>query len=120
MRGPHVRFCERREGAILRAYSTGRHAFRLPVRADAIDESSSLLLRLGLAPIDCVAVERDLLETDRVADDEVGGYGRRPKAIGAGGHASRPVLASCPELHKAGRAASQLFDDLADRERAHD
>src|SRR5271165_280366 len=24
MRGPHVRFCERREGAILRAYSTDR------------------------------------------------------------------------------------------------
>ena len=44
----------------------GRHAFRLPVRAHAVDESSSLLLRLSLAPIDCVAVERDLLETDRV------------------------------------------------------
>ena len=72
----------------------GRHAFRLPVRADAVDESSSLLLRLSLAPIDCVAVERDLLETDRVDDDEVRSYGRRPKAIGAGGHASRPVLAS--------------------------
>ena len=81
----------------------GRHAFRLPVRADAVDESSSLLLRLSFAPIDCVAVERDLLETDRVADDEVGGYGRRPKAIGAGGHASRPVLASAHELHRPAR-----------------
>src|SRR4029077_13743976 len=73
-----------------------RDAFRLPGRGDAIDESSSLLLRLSFTPIDCVPVERDLLETDRVGDDEVRGYGRRQKAIGAGGHASRPVLASCP------------------------
>ena len=27
----------------------GRHAFRLPVRTDSVDESSSLLLRLGPA-----------------------------------------------------------------------
>ena len=72
----------------------GRDAFRLPVRADAVDESSSLLLGLSLAPIDCVAVQRDLFEADGVADDEVGGYGRRPKAIGAGGHASRPFWRS--------------------------
>ena len=91
----------------------GRHAFPLPVRADAVDEGSSLLLRLSLAPIDCIAVERDLFETNGVADNEVGSYGRRPKTIGASGHASRPVLASCPELHKAGRAASQLLDDLS-------
>ena len=43
-----------------------RDAFGLTVRADAVEEGSSLLLRLGLGPIDCVAVERDLLETDRV------------------------------------------------------
>src|SRR5271165_3518628 len=31
MRGPHVRFCERREGAILRAYSTSKtHGSRRP------------------------------------------------------------------------------------------
>ena len=98
----------------------GRDAFRLPIRADAVDESSSLLLRLSLAPIDCVAVQCDLFEADGVADDEVGGYGRRPKAIGAGGHASRPVPAFCPERHKAPRAASQLFDRLADHEPAPD
>ena len=68
----------------------GCHAFRLPVRADSVDEGSSLLMRLGLGPIDCVVVERDLLETDRVGDDEVGGYGRRPKAIRAGDHAFHP------------------------------
>jgi hypothetical protein len=71
-----------------------RDAFGLTVRADAVEEGSSLLLRLGLGPIDCVAVERDLLETDRVGDDEIGSYGRLPKAIGAC-HASRPFLAPC-------------------------
>src|SRR5208283_1369837 len=76
----------------------GRHAFRLPVRADAVDKSSSLLLRLSLAPIDCVAVERDLFEADGVGDDEVGRYGGRPKAIGTDDHDSRPVVASCPGL----------------------
>src|ERR1700722_2856463 len=86
--------------------SSGRHAFGLPVRADAVDEGSSLLLRLGLGPIACVAVERGLPETDRVGDDKVGGYGRLPKAIGAGDHASRPV-GVLYELHKAGRAANQ-------------
>jgi hypothetical protein len=95
--------CERAAAILVRACANaenvgvvGRHAFRVHARTDAVDESSSLLLRLGLGPIDCVAVERDLLETDRVGDDEVRSYGRRPKAIGAGGHASRPVLASCP------------------------
>jgi hypothetical protein len=57
----------------------GCYSFGLPVRAGAVDESSSLFLRLRLAPVDCVAVERDLLETDRVGDDEVGSYGRRQK-----------------------------------------
>jgi hypothetical protein len=66
----------------------GRNAFRLSVRADAVDESSSLLLRLRLAPMDCVAIERDLLETDRIGDYEVGSYGSLPKAIGAGGTSS--------------------------------
>jgi hypothetical protein len=65
-----------------------------------------VLLRLGLGPIDCVAVERDLLETDRVGDDEVRSYGRRPKPIGAGGHAFIPS-SILPKLHEAGRAASQ-------------
>src|SRR5580704_15490056 len=84
----------------------GRDAFWLPVRADAVDESSSVLLGLSLAPIDCVAVQRDLFEADRVADDEVGGYGRRPKAIGAGGHAFHPFQHSA-KLHEASRAASE-------------
>ena len=79
------------------------------VRDDAVDELSSLLPRLSLAPIDGVPVERDLLETDRIADNKVGSYGRRPKTIRAGGHASRPVLASGHERHTAGRAASQLL-----------
>src|SRR5271165_5882772 len=68
----------------------GRHPLRLPVRADAVGESSSLFLRLSLAPIDRIDVERDLFETDRVGDDKVGSYRRRPKAIWAGSHASRP------------------------------
>jgi hypothetical protein len=67
------------------------HEFRFSVRADAVDESSSLFLRLSLAPIDRFAVERDLLEADRVSDDEVRGYGRRPKTKGARSHDSRPV-----------------------------
>src|SRR5271165_7544908 len=79
----------------------GSHALRLPVGADAVEEGPSLLLRLGFAPVDRVGVERDLFETDRVGDDEVGGYGRRPKAIGAGGHASRPELGFSHERHKA-------------------
>src|SRR5258708_5400995 len=33
----------------------GRHTFWTPVRADAVDKGSPLLLRLGLGPIDCVA-----------------------------------------------------------------
>ena len=75
-----VAYGERAAAILMRARSNaegvgvvGRHAFRLPVYAVAVHESSSLLLRLGLGPIDCVAVERDLLETDRVGDDEVGG-----------------------------------------------
>ena len=65
------------------------YAFPLPVRAGAVDESPSLHLRLGLAPVDRLAVERDLLETDRVGDNEVGSDGGCPEAIGADGHAIR-------------------------------
>ena len=91
----------------------GRQAFRLAVPADTVDESPSLLLRLSLAPIDCVAVERDLLETDRVGDDEVGSYGRLPKAIRTGGHASRPFWRISHELHKDGRSASPVLAAVA-------
>jgi hypothetical protein len=105
--------CERAAAILVRARANaenvgvvGRHAFWLPVRADPVDKGSSLLLRLGLGPIDCVAVERDLLEPDRVGDDEVGSYGRRPKAIGAGGHAFIPSSIP-PKLHEASRGASE-------------
>src|SRR5208283_604685 len=74
----------------------GRQAFRRPARTGAEQERPSLLLRLGFAPGDRVPVDRNLLETDRAADDEVGGYRRRPKAIGADRHASRPVPAPRP------------------------
>src|ERR1700733_14346991 len=93
-------------GSDAKASVVGRHAFGLPVRADAVDEGSSLLFRLGLGPIDCVAVERGLLETDRVGDENGGSYGKLPKAIGAGDHASRPV-GVLYELHKAGHSANQ-------------
>jgi hypothetical protein len=69
----------------------GRDGLGLPVFRHAIEEASSLLLRLSFAPIEDVSVQRDLLEPDRIGDDAIGGDWRRPKTIRAYGHRSCPV-----------------------------
>jgi hypothetical protein len=71
----------------------GRDEFGFPASRNPVDEASSILLRLSFAPIEDVPVQRDLLEPDRIGDDEIGGYGRPPKTIRARGHRSSPVLA---------------------------
>ena len=67
-----------------------RDRFDFPAFRHAIDEAPSLLLRLTFAPVEDVSVQRDLLEPDRIGDDEIGGDGRPPKTIRARDHRSCP------------------------------
>jgi hypothetical protein len=57
------------------------NAFRLPDFVDAVDEGSSVLLRLSLAPVDRIAVQCDLVEYDRVGNDKIEGYRGNPRTI---------------------------------------
>ena len=68
----------------------GRHGIGLAARDGPVDEASSLLLRLELGPVDRVAVERDLVEPDRLGHDEIGGDRGRPGTVGARDHGLHP------------------------------
>ncbi len=70
----------------------GGHGLGLATRVGPVDEASSLLLRLGLGPVDRVVIEGDLVEPDRLGDDEIGGDRGRPGTVGAGDHGLHPHL----------------------------
>ena len=54
-----------RAGADVEAiFDVGRDQLGLPARDGTVDEGPSLLLRLGLGPVDRVVVERDLIEPE--------------------------------------------------------
>src|SRR5208337_2175333 len=70
----------------------GRNELSRPALNDTVDEASSLLLRLGLGPVDRIAIERDLVKLDRVGHDEIGGDRGGPRTVRAGDHWLCPVL----------------------------
>src|SRR3954452_3336590 len=69
-----------------------RHGLDVVAPSRTVYKVASLFLRLGLAPVDCAAIEGDLIEPDSVLHDEVGRDWGHPETIGAGNHRFHRLL----------------------------
>src|SRR5262245_26611381 len=52
-----------------------------PIRRELYNHVAAFLLRPGLSPVDVFAINRDLPQTDRPGDDQIGSYRRFPGTV---------------------------------------
>ena len=66
--------------------SWARLAKLLDAGIQAVHEVPALLLRLRFSPVDRVAIQTDLVKSDRIGHHKIGGDRRTPKTIRADDH----------------------------------